>query len=192
MLTASENENIIHKYEVEDDILHASENDDDDDGDDEDIIQDYNDDDDDDDDGTQIIWSQTHEFISISLTTSCVMSCVIYPNILILSPVETPDIVYKLPFYKNINHQPLKLSIVHDQWRIVYLSKEKSEIWPQLFNQSIDKTIEQKIEVIYNEQHMTMDTNHHHHNNNNNMIKDKIDIDKILNAHGNKTGLEME
>ncbi|KAI9307408.1 hypothetical protein BJ944DRAFT_261955 [Cunninghamella echinulata] len=191
MLTASENENIIHKCEVEDDILQSSDSDDDDLY-DESIIQDYNNDDDNN-DGTQIIWSQTHEFISISLTTSCVMSCVIYPNILILSPVETPDIVYKLPFYKNINHQPLKLSIVHEQWRIVYLSKEKPEIWPQLFNQPTDKTIEQNIEVVYNEQHTTMDMNHHHHNNNNNnMINDKIDIDKILNAHGNKTGLEME
>lgn len=58
----------------------------------------------------------------------------------------------------------------------------------------MDKKLQQKIEVIYNDQNMNMDTNddsYHSNNDDNNVLMDTIDIDKILNAHGNKTGLEM-
>ncbi|CAO3606819.1 unnamed protein product [Cunninghamella blakesleeana] len=176
MLTESENESILQD---DDDIILDSEDY---------IIQDS-----DYEDGTKIIWSQTSEFISISITTTCVMSCNLYPNILILSPVDSPEISYKLPFYKNVNHQPLKLSIKHEQWRIVYLRKEKPELWPQLFTQIEKQLQQQKIEVIYNDQYMDMEDHYYQNNNNHNICGnlDTIDIDKILNAHGNKTGLEM-
>lgn len=58
MLTESENESILHEDE---DTLQESEDDY--------MIEDI-----DYEDGTKIIWSQTSEFISISITTTCVVT----------------------------------------------------------------------------------------------------------------------